>query len=191
MSIFRFLIPLLLIALFNATAYASERYVIDPQHTLSSFEYRHWFSTHRGNFNKVNGYIDFDPEQKTGHITIEIDANSVDTGSEAFDQIMRSPTFFDTQQFQKIIFNSTKFVFDEDKLKKIEGDLTIKDTTKPVVIDVTQFNCHIMSAQSKKVCDATGQTKILRSDYKMTRYAPIVSDGITLYFSVEGISENE
>jgi polyisoprenoid-binding protein YceI len=172
------------------TAYASERYVIDPQHTFSRFEYRHWFSTHHGNFNKVSGFIEFDPEQKTGHITIEIDANSVNTGSEFFDKIMRSSAFFDTQQFHKIIFNSTKFIFDENKLSQIEGNLTIKNSTEPVVIKVTEFNCHFVSANSKKLCDAAGQTKILRSDYQMSRFAPIVSDEITLYFSVEGIGED-
>jgi len=190
MSISLFLKSLLIFSYLSGTVYASERYVIDPQHTSSSFEYRHWFSKHRGNFNTVSGYIDFDPDQKTGYIKLEIDANSVSTGSEVFDKTLRSPGFFDTQQFHKIIFNSTKFVFVEDKLSQIEGNLTIKDTTKPVVINVTGFNCRIMSAQSKKVCGATGQTKILRSDYKMTRFAPIVSDEITLYFSVEGISED-
>lgn len=190
MSISFFLKSLLIFICLSAPAYASERYVIDPKNTSSSFEYRHWFSKHRGNFNTVSGYIDFDPDQKTGYIKIEIDANSVSTGSELFDKTMRSSSFFDTQQFHKIIFNSTKFIFDEDKLSQIEGNLTIKDSTKPVVIEVTQFNCRIMSAQSQKVCDAAGQTRILRSDYKMNRFEPIVSDEITLYFNVEGISEN-
>lgn len=191
MSISHFLNVLLIFINLSTTAYAGEHYIIDPQHTLSSFEYRRWFSTHRGNFYKVGGIIDFDSDQKTGHITIEIDANSVSTGSEFYDQIMRSSTFFDTRQFQKIIFNSTKFVFDQEKLSQIEGKLTIKDSTNPVVIQVTQFNCHLMSTDSKKLCNATGQTTILRSDYQMTRFAPIVGDEITLHFSVVGIREDK
>jgi polyisoprenoid-binding protein YceI len=187
MSIFK---SLLIFACLSMPAYASERYIIDPQHTSSSFEYRRWFSIHHGNFNKVSGFIDFNPEQKTGHMTIEINSNSVSTGSDFFDKIMRSSPFFDTQHFHKIIFNSTNFVFDEDKLSQIEGKLTIKDTTKPVIINVTEFNCRLISANSKKLCDAAGQTKILRSDYQMSRFIPIVSDEITLYFSVEGIGED-
>ena len=188
--IFRSLLIFSCLSLSVVSVYAGERYVIDPKNTSSSFEYRHWFSKQRGQFDTVRGYIDFDSGQKTGHITLEIDANSVNTGSEFFDKTMRSASFFDTQQFHKIIFKSTKFVFDEDKLSQIEGILTIKDHTRPVIVDVTQFNCRIRSTPSKKACDATGYTRILRSDYKMNRYTPIVSDEITLYFSVEGISED-
>ena len=41
----------------------------------------------------------------------------------------------------------------------------------------------------KKACGANGYTRILRSDYKVDRYTPFVSDEVTLYFSVEGIKD--
>jgi len=130
-----------------------------------------------------------DEDNKSGSITIEIDASSVHTGSELFDNIMRSDSFFATQQFQKIIFNSTKLIFNDDKLSQVEGNLTIKDKTKPVVIDITQFNCRFMLLYLKRACGANGFTKILRSDFGVDRFIPFVSDEVTLYFSVEGIKE--
>ena len=174
----------------NATASAGERYKIDPEHTYSSFEYKHWgLSLQRGRFDKNIGFLELDIPEKAGVINIEIDANSVSTGNDLFNTIMRSDSFFDAQQFPKIIFNSTKFVFDAEKLIQIEGMLTIKDTTRAVTVEVTQFGCRFMLLYLKQACGANGQTKILRSDYKVGRYVPFVSDEITLYFSVEAIKE--
>ena len=174
----------------NATASAGERYKIDPEHTFSSFEYKHWgLSLQRGRFDKNIGFLELDIPEKTGAINIEIDANSVSTGNDLFNNIMRSDSFFDAQQFPKIIFSSTKFIFDVEKLTQIEGMLTIKDTTRPVTVEVTQFGCRFMLLYLKQACGANGQTKILRSDYKVGRYVPFVSDEITLYFSVEAIKE--
>ena len=179
-----FLLPLC------SLAAAGERYKIDPEHTFSSFEYKHWgLSLQRGRFDKSAGFIELDLSAKTGTINIEIDASTVSTGVDTFNSIMRSDSFFDTQQYPKIIFNSSKFVFDEEKLSQIEGNLTIKDITRPVTIDVTHFSCRFMLLYIKQACGANGQTKILRSDYKIGRYVPFVSDEITLYLSVEGIKE--
>ncbi len=181
-----------LLFLFSASAsiYAAERYKIDSEHTYSSFEYRHWgLSLQRGRFDKNIGFIELNIPEKTGVINIEIDASSVSTGNDLFNNVMRSDSFFDAQQYPKIIFNSTKFVFDEEKLAQIEGMLTIKDTTRPVTVEVTQFGCRFMLLYLKQACGANGQTKILRSDYKVGRYVPFVSDEITLYFSVEAIKE--
>ena len=182
---------LLLAALACAgSASAAEHFAIDPTHTFSSFEYQHWgLSAQRGRFDKSSGFIELDQDAKTGRIMIEIDANSVSTGTELFDKIMRSSSFFDAQQFPKIVFNSTKFIFDNDQLAQIEGNLTVKDTTKAVTIEVTHFNCRFMLLYLKKACGANGYTKILRSDYKMDSYTPFVSDAVTLYFSVEGIKD--
>jgi len=170
--------------------HADEHYLIDSEHTYSSFEYSHWgLSTQRGRFDRNSGYIDLDMDNKTGKILLEIDAGSVNTGSELFDKVMRSDSFFDAEHFQKITFSSTKFIFDQDQLRQVEGKLTIKDSTHPVTLEITQFNCRFMFLYFKKTCGANGYTTILRSDYDMGKYAPFVSDEVTLYFSVEGIRD--
>ena len=189
-SMIRPLFFFLFLQIFSGSANATDRYKIDPEHTYSSFEYKHWgLSLQRGRFDKNIGFIELDISEKTGAINIEIDANSVSTGNDLFNNIMRSDSFFDTQLFPKIIFNSTKFIFDAEKLTQIEGMLTIKDITRPVTVEVTQFGCRFMLLYLKQACGANGQTKILRSDYKVGRYVPFVSDEITLYFSVEAIKE--
>ena len=169
---------------------AEEVYTIDPEHTYSSFEYQHWgLSTQRGRFDKNTGSIHIDKEAKTGSIDMVIDATSVSTGSAVFDRAMRSSNFFDTEKFPNITFTSDKLLFDNDKLTQVMGKLTIKDTTLPVTIEVTQFNCRFMILYLKQACGANGYTKILRSDFKVGRYVPFVSDEVTLSFNVEAIKE--
>ena len=184
------LVCALLMGVVPVLADAADHYVIDSTHTFSSFEYSHWgLSTQRGRFDRNSGYIDLDRDGQSGNILLEIDAASVSTGTEMFDRIMRSSAFFDVEHYQKILFTSTRFVYDQDQLTHVEGNLTIKDSTRPVTLDISQFNCRFMVLYLKHTCGANGSTKILRSDYKMSRYVPFVSDEVTLYFSVEAIKE--
>ena len=176
--------------LLSVNALADDHYVIDPLHTFSSFEYTHWgISTQRGRFDRNSGFIDLNLDNKTGTVLLEIDAGSVSTGSDMFNKVMMSESFFDAEHFNKIVFRSTRLVFDQEKLSKIDGTLTIKDMTHPVTLEITQFNCRFMFLYLRQACGANGFTRILRSDYKMDKYAPFVSDEVTLYFSVEGIRE--
>ena len=167
-----------------------ERYVIDPEHTFSSFEYKHWgLSLQRNRFDKSSGVIELNTNEKKGAIKIDIDANSVNTGVGAFDSILRSDSFFDVQKYPKISFESNKFIFEKDQLKQLEGQLSIKGITRPVTIEVTYFSCKFMFIYLKSACGANGKATILRSDFNVGRYVPFVSDEITLYFSVEAIKE--
>ncbi|MFZ6862110.1 YceI family protein [Undibacterium sp. Ji67W] len=183
-------IVLLLSGFISSAVFAENTYKIDPEHTFSSFEYQHWgLSTQRGRFDKNTGSITMDTESKSGTISLEIDATSVNTGSDVFNRAMRSSNFFDTENFPKISFSSDKMIFSEDKLTQVIGKLTIKNTTLPVTIEVTQFNCRFMILYLREACGANGYTKILRSDFKVGRYVPFVSDEVTLYFNVEAIKE--
>lgn len=174
-------------ALFVPLAHATDHYKIDPEHTYSSFEYRHWgLSNQRGRFDKTSGSIELDTESNTGSIQINIDANSISTGSDTFNQVMKSSNFFDTENHPSITFASSKLVFSDKKLSQIEGNLTIKGITKPIVLEVSQFECRFVLIYLNHACGANGQAKILRSDFNLGRYVPFVSDEITLYFSVEG-----
>lgn len=171
-------------------AKAGDRYVVDPDHTFSSFEYRHWgLSLQRGRFDKNTGSIEIDNENKTGSLQITIDAESINTGSDLFNRVLRSENFFDVAKYPKIQFQSDKLVFTEDKLTQVEGELTIKDVKRTVIVDISHFECRFMIIYFRQACGANGSTKILRSDFGVGRYVPFVSDEVTLSFSVEAIRE--
>ncbi|MFZ6733101.1 YceI family protein [Undibacterium sp. Ji42W] len=181
---------LLIVSCASMAAYGADKYVVDQEHTFSNFEYKHWgLSLQRGRFDKNSGSIELDMDNKTGSLQIAIDAASINTGSDTFNKILRSDNFFNIEKYPKISFQSNKMIFNEDQLVQVEGDLTIKDVTRKVTVDITQFECRFMILYLKRACGANGNTKILRSDYGVGRYVPFVSDEVTLSFSVEAIKE--
>lgn len=175
----------------SAQAHAVDRYKIDPEHTYAYFEYSHWgLSLQRGRFDRNSGQIEIDFENRSGNVLIEIDANSVSTGSTVFDTALRSSRFFDTANHPKISFKSSALIFDDNKkVVAMEGELTIKGITKQIRIELSQFNCRLMPLYLKSACGANGSAKVLRSDFDLGRFTPFVSDEVTFYFSVEGIKE--
>ena len=169
---------------------AADRYVLDTEHTFSTFEYKHWgLSLQRGRFDKNTGSIELNEDARSGKLQISIDTDSINTGSDKFNQVLKSESFFDAQKYPQILFQSSKLIFNEDKLVQVEGELTIRDIKRNVSIDISHFECRFMILYLKRACGANGSTKILRSDYGMGRYAPFVSDEVTLSFSVEAIRE--
>ncbi|MFC5475654.1 YceI family protein [Paraherbaspirillum soli] len=182
------LVHLLLLLSISIPGLAAERFDIDPQHTWSIFEYRNWgLSLQRGRFDRNAGFIELDQQTKTGVIDIEVDAASISTGLELLNKILRSADFFDVDHHPKISFKSSRLHFDQERLVQAEGELTIKGITRPTTLEVTHFDCHSTATGGKPACAADGFAKISRSDFKLGHFTPFVSDGVTLYFSVEGV----
>ena len=169
---------------------AADRFKIDPEHSFAMFEYDHWgLSFQRGRFDTTSGFIELDMEAKTGSINIEIEAASISTGVGVFDRLLRSGDFFDAANHPRTTFKSSRLAFDAEKLIRVEGNLTIKGITRPTTLEITHFNCRHMFVYGKYACGANGFAKILRSDFDMGRYAPFVSDTVTLFIIVEALKE--
>ncbi|WP_230411453.1 YceI family protein [Collimonas humicola] len=181
---------LLLLALGGNASSAADRYQIDSEHTYTYFEYSHWgLSMQRSRFDITTGTIELDRDSQSGSIEIDIDAASISTGSDSFNQIMRSGDFFDSANYPKISFKSSALHFEGPLLTQVDGDLTIKGISHPVTLQISNFSCRFMLIYGKQACGANGSANILRSDYKLGRYAPFVSDAVTLHISVEAIKE--
>jgi len=171
-------------------AEAAERFKIDPEHSFAMFEYDHWgLSFQRGRFDTTSGFIELDMETKAGSIDIEIEAASISTGVGVFDRLLRSEDFFDAAKHPKTTFKSSRLAFEGEKLIRVEGKLTIKGITRPTTLEITHFHCRHMFVYGKYACGANGFAKILRSDFDMGRYAPFVSDTVTLFIIVEALKE--
>jgi polyisoprenoid-binding protein YceI len=172
----------------QAQVASSEIYDIDPEHTAAALEYRHWgLSRQRGQFNKTSGTIEFNPESESARIQIEIDVNSVTAGTEAFNEMLRSPDFFDAANHPRIFFKSSQAHFDKDRLTEIEGELTIKGISKPVALKLGHFHCRFMPVYGTRACGANASANILRSDFNLGRFTPFVGDQIDLHIAVEAI----
>jgi polyisoprenoid-binding protein YceI len=169
---------------------APETYNLDPTHTAPRFEYSHFgYSTQVHRFDRTSGKIVFDRAAKTGSVEVSIDAKSVNTGYALFNEHIQGEDFFDTAKHPTIGFKSTRVMYKGDKPVAVEGDLTIKGVTKPVTLTVTSFHAMPHPMLKKDAIGANAVAKIKRSEFGMGKYAPNVSDEVTLSISMEAVRE--
>jgi polyisoprenoid-binding protein YceI len=112
-------------------------WTVDPTHSLVEFAVKHlMISTVRGRFGDVKGtvrYNETDPKQSK--VEIEIPIASIDTRAEQRDAHLRSPDFFHVEQHPTMTFKSKRIEGNVDGEFKLIGDLTIRGTTKEVVLE--------------------------------------------------------
>jgi polyisoprenoid-binding protein YceI len=111
---------------------------IDPTHSSVTAAARHMMlTTVRGAFSGATGVIDFDPAKpEAGGVELRIPAASVNTGDEKRDGHLRSADFLDAATHPEIVFKSTKVTAKGKNDFIVDGDLTIRGTTKPVSVNV-------------------------------------------------------
>ena len=133
----------LAVAAFTGTQAQAATYNIDPTHTFVTFEVTHFgTSTNRGRFDKKEGVVQFDRAAKTGSVKLTIQADSINTGTEAFNAHLKKPDFFDAAKHPTMSFSADKFSFNGDKVSEVAGSLTMLGKTLPVVLKATNFNCY-------------------------------------------------
>jgi polyisoprenoid-binding protein YceI len=114
------------------------RWKIDPSHTNVEFSAKHlMITTVRGRISDVEGTIVAD-EQNPANSKVEVTlkAATLDTRIEQRDQHLRSADFLDVENFPNITFQSKRIEGGREEFK-LYGDLTIRGTTKEIVLDVT------------------------------------------------------
>lgn len=183
------LIAALFASLVAGPAFAApQTYVVDPTHTFPRFSYDHMgMSKQILRFNKTSGSVVLDKDAKQGSVDVTIDMTSIDTGFGLFDQHIQGEDFLDTAQYPTATFKSTNVVFEDDKPVSIEGDLTIKDVTKPVTLTVTSFFNGPHPMLEKDAIGANATAVIQRSEFNAGKYAPGVGDEVTLDIALEAI----
>jgi polyisoprenoid-binding protein YceI len=115
---------------------AAGHWAIDTSHSSVEASVRHLgLSRVRGSFRSFTGGIDVAERPEDSSVQVSIDAASVDTREPARDEHLRSPDFLDVAAHPTIDFRSTAVTGSGDRWR-VEGDLTIRGTTRPVTLDV-------------------------------------------------------
>jgi polyisoprenoid-binding protein YceI len=167
-----------------------ETYVVDGAHSFPRFSYSHFgYSTQLSRFDRTTGAIVLDAASKTASVDIAIDTTSVDTGFAKFNADIQGGDFLDTGKYPRATFKSTRVTFEGDKPVSIEGNLTLKGVTKPVVLTVTSFQAMPNPMSKKDAIGANATAIIKRSDFNAGKYAPYVSDDVRIDISLEAIKE--
>src|SRR3954453_1416778 len=153
---------------------------IDPAHSSAQFSVRHLaISTVRGAFSSVNGSVNYDDKDVSkSTIDVTIDVNSVDTRQPDRDKDLKSDKFFDTATYPNITFKSTKVEQAGVGKLKVTGDLTIRGTTKSVVLDVEGPTAPIKDPWGNSRVAASATTKVNRQDYGVKWNAKLENGGV-------------
>jgi polyisoprenoid-binding protein YceI len=115
------------------------KYEIDQAHTHFGFTARHLaVSTVRGRFNKFEGFFespDSDYTKARGEVKVEV--ASLESRSDQRDTHLRSADFFDVEKYPYITYKLTSIEPIDDENFRAHGELTVKDVTRPLVLEGT------------------------------------------------------
>ena len=169
-------------------------YNIDPSHSRVGFSARHAMVTKvRGSFNEYSGSATV--ADGAASLNIDITVSSVDTRSADRDGHLQSADFFDAATFPKITFASTSVKDSGSDKLVVDGNLTIKDVTKPISITF-EYTGTATDPFGNARFGFEGEAEINRKDYGLTWNAALetggilVSENIKLEFEISTIAAN-
>ena len=177
------------------TAAATRTFQIDKAHSEAVFQVRHLITKVRGRFSEFDGTIAFDdaaPEQSSVVFTIQ--TASIDTNQPDRDTHLRSDDFFGVERFPTLTFASTKVTKKSETEFDVEGDLTIRDVTKRIVLPVTFLGKAKDPWGNERIAFETEIT-INRKDFGLTWNAALetggflVGDDVKITASVQAIPQ--
>jgi len=142
---------------------------IDPAHSSVQFKVRHLgISTVTGRFEEFSGTVVYDPEApETSVVAVSIQVASINTDVQGRDDHLRSADFFDAANHPEMTFRSTAVRALGDGRFEVDGDLTIRGTTRPVTLESELGGMIRRQGQqgARRTVAFTGETRIKRQDF--------------------------
>jgi polyisoprenoid-binding protein YceI len=178
---------------------AADTWVFDRQNTEITFSWDHFgLSRQSGQFLEMRGKLDFTPtDPESGAVDVTIRVASISTGVKELDEILRSADYFDTARHPEIRFRSTAVRRIDDKNGDLDGELTMLGVTRPVTLRVRwnytgEYPLAAVNPvyQNKWVSGFSAETRILRSQWGLTRALPLISDEIRIAIEAEFLRQD-
>jgi len=164
------------------------RYAADPRHTQVLFSILHQGTTnYYGRFDRTTGTLNYDAaEPEKSALTVNIDMASLSTPSDSLNGVLTGPAVFDAGKYPTAVFTATSIARTSPTTGKITGNLTIKNITKPVTLDVTFHGGAMNPMNDAYSIGFAASTTIKRTDFGLTgmRWEPLVSDDVKLIIEV-------
>lgn len=155
---------------------------IDPTHSAAEFKVRHlMISNVKGHFPKLSGVLTLDESDPSqSHVEATIDVSSIETRDAQRDAHLKSADFFDVEKYPTMTFKSTKVTVTDAAEGTVEGDLTIRDVTKPVVFEVQGPTAPTKDPWGNLRVGVEATTKISRKEFGLTWSAPLEAGGVMI-----------
>jgi polyisoprenoid-binding protein YceI len=156
-------------------------YTIDPAHSRIGFAVRHAMVTNvRGEFTEYEGKLHLDgsdPANSKAELVIKV--ASVDTNQTQRDEHLRTGDFFAAETYPEITFRSTTAERVNGDTYRLHGDLTIKDTTRPVILDL-DFTGAATDVYGANRVGFEGGTTVDRTAWGLTYNAALETGGVLI-----------
>jgi polyisoprenoid-binding protein YceI len=172
-------------------ALGPSQWQIDPAHSAANFSVRHLMvSTVRGQLGKITGTVEYDGKDvRSIKADVSIDVHAITTQEPKRDAHLRSADFFDAANHPNVVFKSKRVEPGADGAFKLIGDLTIRGTTKEVVLDAQPLS-PVIKGNRGLVTGTTATTRIKRLEYglkynAMVEAGPVVGDEVTITLDIE------
>jgi len=151
-------------------------YVFDQAHTTIGFVARHMLSKVRGRFTGYDGQVVIGETPEDSSVTVEIQAASVATDDERRDGHLRSDDFFEVENYPALSFESTAVRPTGGNAFELDGNLTIKDVTKPVTLQA-EFTGWGPGMNDSTIAVFSAKTTIDRTDWDLTWNVAVETGG--------------
>ena len=177
---------------------AITKWVADPAHSEVQFKARHlMITTVTGYFRKFNLEVETEDDDFTraGRIEFTADINSIDTNNAQRDTHLKSDDFFAAEKYSQLRFTGKKIQEQGDEYI-LEGDLTIRDVTKPVSLQV-DFTGTVIDPYGQVKAGFTVDGKVRRKEFNLTWDAMteagqvVVSNDIRVHAEIQLIKQQE
>jgi polyisoprenoid-binding protein YceI len=170
----------------SQSAEKAESWEVDAVHSSVIFKIKHlnvsWFY---GRFNKVSGQVTLDPSTANGgSISVEIDADSVDTANAQRDGHLKGTDFFNVKQFPTIRFQSTKVTVVDDTHLDVTGKLTMHGVTKDLKVRMERTGTG-KGMRGEMRAGFAGEFTIDRTDYGIDWRTEVLGKSVTLMLGIE------
>jgi len=185
------LLSLAAVVLFAPFARA-ESFVLDAAHTRIGFGVKHMVvSNVQGEFQKFSGSFELDAKNNLASAEATADIASINTRDVKRDTHLKSPDFFDAAKFPEMKFVSKKVMAGDGGRYTVIGDLTIKSTTKSIILTGEMFGpIKGMMGETRVGFHAEG--KINRKDFGVNFHKAldsgglVVDDNVNITLDIEG-----
>lgn len=164
------------------TILQAETWSIDPVHSITGFAVRHMMiSNVHGSLETITGTIQYVPgDPNAVKVAVAIEAATINTRNPKRDNHLRSPDFLDAQHFPRITFKSKRAENIRDGGFDLVGDLTIRGTTKEVVLNVKGPTPIINDMNGNRRFGASASVTINRMDYGVNWNQVIEAGGLVV-----------
>ncbi len=151
----------------------------DPGHTYIGFTGRHMMvATVRGEFEKFSGSVEFNEKDiSQSKADLQIEVASVTTRNKQRDEHFLSPDFFDAQNYPYLTFKSKKVIMNDDAHGKLVGDLTIRNVTREVTLEL-EYNGVNQTPWNTYSAGFSLRGKVNRKDWGLNWNALLAGGGV-------------